>query len=298
MVQLILGTVQLGMDYGVNNKSGKPDLEESFKILSCAYNNGISLLDTAHAYGDSEKIIGEFIRTTGNDFHVITKLSSCGENTDLNNFINTQINSSLNRLSKDVIDLYLIHNFNDLLINDNLMSLLVNLKSSGKIKNLGVSLYDPDELEYLILNYSKEINFVQIPFNILDSRWINSDLFKKTKDNGIKIFVRSIFLQGLLFLENESEMDKIDSSLKIYLNYLNNLSKEKKISMSRLAIDYVSSFSEIDGILIGCETVEQLKDNINQFNNNISIDDEDKKNILELTKDISEKIIDPRKWGN
>lgn len=298
MVQLILGTVQLGMDYGINNKSGKPDFEKAFEILNYAFNNGICLLDTANAYGDSEEIIGNFIKDTGNDFNIITKLSSCGKIEDLNSFVMNQINNSLERLSKEVIDLYLIHDFNDLIVNNNLIDILSSIKDSGKIKKIGVSLYDPSELEYLILNHSENIDFVQIPFNILDSRWLSNNLLTETKNNGINIFVRSIFLQGLIFMEDEVEMNKIDLSLKFYLKNLKKFAESKHISMSRFAIDYVCSFDEIDGILIGCETVEQLKDNINQFNGEISINDGDKLKIIELTENIPEKIIDPRKWDN
>ena len=298
MVQLILGTVQLGMDYGINNKSGKPDFENAFGILNYAFNNGICLLDTANAYWDSEEIIGNFIKDTGNDFNIITKLSSCGKIEDLNSFVLNQINNSLERLSKKFIDLYLIHDFNDLIINDDLIDILSSIKDSGKIKKIGVSLYDPSELEYLILNHAENIDFVQIPFNILDSRWLKNNLLTETKKSGINIFVRSIFLQGLIFMEDEVEMDKIDLSLKFYLENLKKFADSKQISLNRLAIDYVCSFDEIDGILIGCETVDQLKDNITQFNREISITDGDKLKIVELTNDIPEKIIDPRKWNN
>lgn len=298
MVQLILGTVQLGMDYGINNKSGKPDFENAFGILNYAFNNGICLLDTANAYGDSEEIIGNFIKDTGNDFNIITKLSSCGKIEDLNSFVLNQINNSLERLSKKFIDLYLIHDFNDLIINDDLIDILSSIKDSGKIKKIGVSLYDPSELEYLILNHAENIDFVQIPFNILDSRWLKNNLLTETKKSGINIFVRSIFLQGLIFMEDEVEMDKIDLSLKFYLENLKKFADSKQISLNRLAIDYVCSFDEIDGILIGCETVDQLKDNITQFNDEISITDGDKLKLVELTNDIPEKIIDPRKWNN
>lgn len=295
-VELILGTVQLGLDYGINNKSGKPSLDNSFKILDYAYNNGISLLDTASAYGESESIIGKYISDTGNEFQIATKLSSLDDSDDISEFIDNQLSSSLLALSKNYIDFYLIHNFNDLIENKELLNILKDFKDSKKICNIGVSLYDPSELEYLLLNHSEDIDFVQIPFNILDSRWVKDDLFNKTKAQDIKIFVRSIFLQGLIFLDNKEEMDKIDSSLCTYLEYINELASEKDILISRLAMDYIKSFNEIDGILVGCETVDQLEENINQFNIENSIDEIDKQNIINMTNNISEKIIDPRKW--
>lgn len=292
MVQLIMGTVQLGIDYGINNKLGKPSIDKALEMLDYAYHNGISILDTANAYGDSEKIIGSYIKETGNEFKIATKLSAFS-NSDVSEFVNSQINSSLRLLSKRVIDFYLIHNFSDLIENKDL---LIKLKNIPEILSIGVSLYEPCELEYLLDNHVDDIDFVQIPFNILDSRWLKNDLLKKTKENGLKIFVRSIFLQGLIFMEDEDEMNKIDCSLKDYILFINNLAKKKQISMSYLAMDYVKSFKEIDGILFGCETIEQLQENINQFNNKILINDDDKESILRITKDIPERIIDPRKW--
>ena len=60
MSKLILGTVQMGLDYGVNNSSGKISNKESFEILSLAFSNGINILDTAEVYGNSHQIIGDF----------------------------------------------------------------------------------------------------------------------------------------------------------------------------------------------------------------------------------------------
>ena len=102
MVQLILGTVQLGLDYGINNDVGKPSVEKSFEILDYAFNNGISILDTANAYGDSEKIIGNYMKKTGNEFKISTKLSALNDNSNISKFITDQINSSLELLSKNI----------------------------------------------------------------------------------------------------------------------------------------------------------------------------------------------------
>ena len=293
MVELILGTVQLGLDYGINNRYGKPDIEKSFEMLDYAFNNGIKILDTANAYGDSESVIGQYISNTGNEFKIATKLSSFDNSMDIQDFFNNQLLSSLELLSKDKIDYYLIHNFNDLFENHDLLNLL---KNNDKILNIGVSLYEPSELEFILQNFSKDIDFVQIPFNILDSRWINDDLLSRTKEENIKIFVRSIFVQGLIFMDDEHEINKIHPVLKDYIDFIRKLSFEKNVPINKLAMDYVKSYSEIDGILIGCDTIGQLKENIYQFNSDIIFNKEDINNIINLTKNIPNKIIDPRRW--
>ena len=73
--KLILGTVQFGLPYGINNQTGQLSKESVFKILNLAYENGITLLDTAGAYGQAEKILGEYFSLyKAKSFKVITKL--------------------------------------------------------------------------------------------------------------------------------------------------------------------------------------------------------------------------------
>lgn len=157
-------------------------------------------------------------------------------------------------------------------------------------------MYEPAELEYLLLNHNNDIDIVQIPFNLLDSRWVENNLLRRTKEKKIKIFARSVFLQGLIFIENKNEMDKIDYSLKSYISKINNIASNKKISIGQLAMDYVKLFNEINGILVGCETINQLKENIFLFNKKTSLDKNFQKQINAITNNISTKIIDPREW--
>ena len=70
---MTLGTVQLGKDYGINNTTGKPDIQAAHEILSLALKNGINSLDTASAYGDSEAVIGSFIKQSNETPFIITK---------------------------------------------------------------------------------------------------------------------------------------------------------------------------------------------------------------------------------
>lgn len=295
MSKLILGTVQLGSDYGINNKSGQPKQEEAFQILDYAYKNGINTLDTASAYGDSENIIGEYMNESGNEFEIATKLQPLNNVNFDENVIETQLDDSLKRLGKKYIDLYLIHDFKDIINNENLIDKLNNLKSKGKIKKIGISLYEPAELEFILEN-SLAIDAVQIPFNMFDSRWTKNNLLKNVKKENIAIYARSIFLQGLFFLEDEDKMNEIHESLKGYIDFIRKMAKSKNVAISQLAIDYVKSFDEIDGILNGCETLNQLQENICQFNKENCLTEKDKGEILEIVEDIPSKIIDPRIW--
>ena len=65
-----LGTVQLGLDYGMANAVGKPSEEQAFGILDAAFEAGVNSLDTAVAYGTSEEVIGHYLKAKGPRFYV------------------------------------------------------------------------------------------------------------------------------------------------------------------------------------------------------------------------------------
>ena len=60
--KITLSTVQFGLDYGIANTGGKPSYEKSRDIVATAYENGITSFDTAAAYGDSEKVLGQIFQ--------------------------------------------------------------------------------------------------------------------------------------------------------------------------------------------------------------------------------------------
>src|ERR1700749_5066030 len=71
--KIILGTVQFGLSYGINNTSGKPCSSDVFNILDLASEKGVFLLDTAEAYGNAIELIGDYHRQANKKFEVICK---------------------------------------------------------------------------------------------------------------------------------------------------------------------------------------------------------------------------------
>src|SRR3989338_7667478 len=112
--KMVLGTVQLGLDYGINNPRGKPSKNESLAMLARAHEQGIRVFDTAFGYGDAEEIIGEFIMTKklGDQARIISKLEpNCvPENSgDVLRIVESGLRASLRRLGRECIDGYLLH---------------------------------------------------------------------------------------------------------------------------------------------------------------------------------------------
>lgn len=262
MNKLILGTVQFGLDYGINNKKGKPQKEKVFEILDCAYQNKISLLDTADAYGNAVDIIGDYHRKTGQLFDIITKFKI-----DKNETINLteKIGSSLKRLGVDSFWGYLYHSFNDYKNHPEVLEELIAAGENGKIKHIGVSIYNNDEL--LLAAEDKHIDIIQLPYNLLDNDKQRGDLIAIAKANNKIIHTRSAFLQGLFFKDVNTFPEKL-SPLISELKNIKQLTEHHNLDMATLALKYATTNHNIDNVLIGVDSPEQLATNVQAVSSN------------------------------
>ena len=254
--KLVLGTVQMGLPYGVNNSVGKISFENSCQILSKAFDLGISTLDTAEAYGDAHRVIGEFHKANPEiKFDIITKIPH--EIDDLK--IEERIKNYCHELHVDFLEVLLFHSFDSYQKNLHLLVALGNIKNQGLVKNIGVSVYTNDQIETLLMD--DLVSVVQMPFNLLDNESIRGDLMQKLKDKGKKIHTRSAFLQGLLFTDTYSN-NAIAQQLSQQLLEIRKLANEENISIASLALGYCVAQKNIDQVLIGVDSIEHLIDNV------------------------------------
>ncbi|MTE27206.1 aldo/keto reductase [Winogradskyella ouciana] len=288
--KLILGTVQLGLDYGINNCSGKPTQEEAFSILNYAYDKGLRKLDTAEAYGNSIEIIGAFHKAYSNKrFRVISKLNPLVDATSMD--LRTYVAETLNTLSVNELHAYMFHSYNSLKINPSLFKDFIELKNKGIVKNIGVSVYTNDEIEDIIENFS-EFDFIQIPFNLLDNSKKRKDLIVKAKQKNIDTHTRSTFLQGLFFKKDQELQSRL-TPLKPYLSKLNSIANRWQIPIEALALQYVLQKTYIENVLIGVETRTQLEANLVICNTYRDVDwtEIDKIDVNELD------LLNPANWA-
>lgn len=250
MSKLILGTVQFGIQYGVNS-AGRPSEEAVKSILSEAAKGGVTTLDTSSAYGNSEEILGECI-TPEEKFRIVSKYPK-GEMP-----VTEMFNGSLNRLKVNQLYGYLLHHFEVFKNNPKVWEEFVALKESGKVQKIGFSLYSPEELE-LILDKESPFDLIQVPFNIFDKKFL--PFMKELHEKGVEIHVRSTFLQGLFFKDRDILPEKL-KPMKKYLLQLDEYSKTTGLSISEIALNYNLQNPYIDGVLIGVDNVEQLKMNL------------------------------------
>lgn len=289
--KLSLGTVQFGLDYGIANKDGKPNDKEVNAIITYLYNNGLNVFDTAMSYGNSEERIGKVFKQMDNLF-IVSKISSKSflENAE------EEIESSLVKLNANSLFGLLLHD-NILLNNWNkeCKTILERLIYKGIVKNFGVSIYSSEEFNKALEN--SDIKFIQIPFNIFDLRAVNEKWLERAKEKGKLIFIRSIFLQGLLL------MDKEEIPLKL-LNARDNLKKFEKLALkfnmtkSELALSFVDNVAKDSILLFGCDNLIQGKENLENYEKLKSLYQWQIDEIIETFKDVSEDIYLPTRWQN
>lgn len=283
--KLILGTVQLGLNYGINNKQGKPSREEAFSILEEAQASGIKYLDTAAAYGDSEEIIGACHQKIGEQFSVLTKFHLKARED-----IGSMVGSTLKRLAITTIDTLFYHSYNDFIGSPNTLRELVLEVEKGRVKKIGVSVYTNQEIERLL--DVKEVKVIQAPFNLLDNEQQRADIFKQVKQRGKEIHTRSVFLQGLFFKEPKSISGSL-LPLRKDIERIKALANSAKITLENLALNYALSKSYIDRVLVGVDNVKQLRANLKAINTRLPQDVTNEIDQIGV-EDIS--LLNPSTW--
>ena len=285
-MRLALGTVQFGLPYGISNKSGQVSRESAKRMLKLAIDHGIDTLDTAIAYGESEKCLGE---VGSKDFKLITKLPAVPDGClDVGNWVQEQVNESFSRLGVSTVYGLLLHRSSQLLGKDGkaLYQVLKTLKASGQVKKIGISIYSPDELETLTPYY--DFDLVQAPFNIFDRRLSESGWLQKLKDKDVEIHVRSVFLQGLLLMSREDVPEKFAPWTELFGKWHEWLSKNP-VTAIQACLVYPLSFSEIDRVVIGADSMNQLEQIINAARTTMPCE------LPDLHCE-DEKLINPSHW--
>ncbi len=284
--RLAIGTAQFGMPYGIANKTGQVGLVDAKSILDLAILSGVSTLDTAIVYGESEACLGQ---VGVKDFDVITKLPSLpGSCDNIRDWVDAQLKDSMKRLDSKRLSGVLLHSPNQLLESRGaeLFSALQAVRESGMAGKIGISVYSPDDFERLIKKYSFDL--VQAPFNVIDRRLLTSGMLYRMKELGIEVHVRSVFLQGLLTLSASSmpkQFRKWDYLWNIWHKWLGD---NNKCPISS-CLSFPMSFSEIDKVIVGIDSLEQFSQILRALQKR---DDLDFPNMI--CED--ENLINPSKW--
>ncbi len=296
-MKLCLGTVQFGLDYGIRGQK-KPSLEEAIKILDYATQNGIDNIDTALAYGNAEEVVGEFLKkkTISRDkLFIISKFKPNElDEVEPKNYakvIKENYEKQLKRLNTDYLDSYVFHS-SRYAFDEEKLKAMYELKKEGKVRHCGVSVYYPDEAKICI--ESPYVDFMQLPSSIFDQRMKNEGVFDLALKNGsTQIHSRSAFIQGLILM-NEDELPTFLQGAKPILNKIDEICKKYDISRIKLAMLYVKQFDAISHLVFGVDNIEQIKEDINIFQEDFSSDI--LKEIGKEFENIKTDIMMPSLW--
>lgn len=298
--KFVLGTAQLGMDYGRVNRTGKPTRQTSISMLRHAIARGVTFLDTARAYGEAEWLIGEALAENWRwQATVITKFDLTGLNegaaaSDVYARVDAGIEFSCRALGTQKLDTLLLHNWahRDMWRGAAWQHLREH-QAAGKISKLGASVYQPREALAALADTA--IQHLQIPTNILDRRWkLLDQAFARRPD--VIVHARSALLQGILAQPAVCWPSVPRFDAEGCVRKLRTLADTfERDGVADLCLAYVRSLPWIGGVVVGCETMAQVERNIELFARPTLHPDE----IQELEDALPgapEDLLNPGKW--
>lgn len=256
-MELVLGTVQMGIEYGIYNKTGKIEASDAIRILEYAYENGVRTLDTAEVYGTAHQVIGEYHKLhPHNKFNIITKLPK----NILIESVKGKIEQYLNDLRISSIHLLMCHDFATYRQDHELATHMLASVKSDFVKKIGVSVYTNAQITDL-LSDEKKVDVIQLPYNLLDNKFQRGHVLEQMKILGVAAHTRSPFLQGMFFLD-ECSSNHAYKYLSAYINKLKGIANSAGVSMQTLALQYSYLNKLSESVIIGVDSLDQLKLNL------------------------------------
>jgi aryl-alcohol dehydrogenase-like predicted oxidoreductase len=263
-----LGTVQLGMNYGIANTEGKPDRTKSHAILRAALEQGITALDTARGYGEAEDVLGSFLaavpEAAGKTF-ITTKLASGlppgAAAAEVEAVLYRSVETSLSKLGMEKVNCLLLHNAADMTVHGRVTAgVLRSLVKEGRTGMAGVSVYQPEEAVAML--EEDVYQAIQIPMNVFDQRFLYSGALEALRKKGVKIFVRSVFFQGLFFLDPDTVTDPDLVSYAVpHIRTLRRLAEKAGMSVAQFAVAFIRDLPGITSLVLGADNPGQVIEN-------------------------------------
>ena len=295
-MELCLGTVQFGLDYGIKGQK-KPALSDSVKMLDYATQNGICAIDTAEAYGTAEDVVGEFLKkktVPREQLFLSTKLLPNvldDQNVeDYYEIIKKKLSEQLKRMNTDYVDAYILHSAR-YVFNEEILDALSEVLKTGMTKQVGVSVYEPEEA-FACMKHPK-MSFIQAPYSIFDHRMKDSGVIDRVKDSNTVLATRSAFIQGLITMD-VNEVPVFLEDAKPIIEKIDKLTDETGLSRIQLAVGYVKKAQNISYLVFGVDSISQLKEDIEVFEDDLS--DDLYNYIDELFRGIKAEVVMPSLW--
>lgn len=291
--RMMLGTVQLGLDYGIANRGGRPSWEEARAIIGGAVAGGVNCFDTAAAYGGSEAVLGRAfallnlagkVLVTGKIRPLAPGLTTAGAARE----VRASLRQSLERLRLERLAVCLMHREE----NACYLPALQEMKAAGLVESVGLSVYNPEAA--LAVLREGMVDALQVPASILDHRFRRAGVFDAARAAGVAVFVRSVYLQGLLLMP-EAEIPAALATILPTRRRLGETARAAGLTAAELAVRYILGLPGATSVLVGVETAAQLKENLALFRNG-PLDAALVEELEGIVPDFPDQVLIPSLW--
>ena len=292
--KLMLGTVQFGLDYGIANRSGRPGEAEVRAILAAAWEGGVNCLDTAAAYGESEEVLGRALQelnlngrfTVVSKVRHLEKLQDHASFSEISREIEDSVKTSLRRLRLETLPVCLFHHEVPL----EYFEVMERLRDKGLIEHYGASMVDPMNAAA----YCGTAEALQIPFNLLDRRFRDTEDFTAVRESGVALFARSVFLQGLIVMP-EAEIPPALAAVIPVRRRIAALAEQAGMPVAELALRYAATTEGITCVLVGVDNLEQMRENLTMFDRG-PLSADLMKAVDQAVPRLPETVLNPVHW--
>ncbi|NHN54609.1 cytidylyltransferase [Calidifontibacter sp. DB0510] len=264
----VLGAVQLGITYGAANSVGQPDAVGAARILAVAAASGVTHVDTARAYGESEARIGASLaHGLSERIGVVTKIrplddlapdATTGAARDA---VAASVQESLRLLRSSTVAALLLHRWADWGKGGGAVAdALEQVRADGMTTVIGTSLSTPAELIEALGD--PRLGYVQLPFNLADRRWTAPEVQEALAARpDVICTARSVFLQGLLAAPDAARwpVNLPDDVAAIRAGLDRCVQELGRASVADLAVAYVRGHEFVTSVVLGAETTDQVR---------------------------------------
>jgi aryl-alcohol dehydrogenase-like predicted oxidoreductase len=299
---LALGTVELGLDYGIEAQGefGRPTQAEAVRLVHAALDAGITFVDTARAYGDSERVLGIALADRCDEVVLETKVDPrppagvTWSDAELRDMMLASLETSLRLLRTDHVDVWMIHSIDERLLErrEVLAGVFEEAQSSGKIGWSGASFYGA-ALPETALAYDL-FDVMQITYSVLDQR-LSERVLPLAADKGVGVVARSVLLKGALTERAEYLPDRLEP-LRAHSRQFRQLvaAMGDSVTPAQGAIAFALAHPQIDTVLVGARTESELAEDLAALE--IRYSEAELESLAALGIDDA-AMLDPSTWG-
>ena len=286
--RLIIGSANFGIDYGIANINKRVSVDEVERIVEFTKRTGMFGIDTASAYGISEEVLGKI---GIEHLKVVSKIPAFSADcVDFSMVGRSIVENSLEKLGIPKLHTVLLHRPDQLFskTGSHIYSAMRELKNNNLTELIGCSVYEVEELERIQRGF--DFDLYQIPYNILDRRFLESGLIDRLVSKGIQVHARSVFLQGLLLIKREDRPHWLkgrDNGLDEWDEFVNSSGQ----SAANLCLDFVFQNPNLSGIVVGVDTLNQLLEIQNFLTS-------DRESLDFHPSFVDPLLCDPRLWAS